>query len=446
MSAPVGSPFSLTTHEVAGALTIGGISAHELVAEYGSPLFVVDKSDFLYRAQSWNRALVENFGDRAGSIYYAGKAFLATPILPWLLQSGVHLDVCTGGELAVARNGNFPPEKIEFHGNNKSVQEISEALDYGVGVIVIDSFEELERVAEAAKSRHKIQKVYIRLTPGIEAHTHEYIATAHEDVKFGFSISAGDARRAADLVENHENLHLAGVHCHIGSQIFLSDGYFAAMERVISFIAEHRDIHRREIEVFNFGGGFGVAYLPGEQSLIPQEIFKTLAVKFLSLCSQYDLPSLKVSSEPGRAIVASSTTTLYRVGTTKEVVLDSGKVRRYVSVDGGMSDNIRPALYGAQYFARLANRVSSTSTVNSRLVGKHCESGDIIINEIQLPQDVVSGDLIAVPVTGAYGRSMASNYNHTTRPAVIAVQDGKSGIIIRAENYRDLIDLEGDGL
>jgi diaminopimelate decarboxylase len=265
-------------------------------------------------------------------------------------------------------------------------------------------------------------------------------------VKFGFSISSGDAKRAAAVVEANDHLELAGVHCHIGSQIFLSDGYFAAIERVLQFIAEHRDLHDHEVEVFNFGGGFGVAYLSEESSLVPDDIMKVISIKFLSLCAQYGLNTLKVSSEPGRAIVAPSTTTLYRVGTTKEVSLDSGKVRRYISVDGGMSDNIRPALYGAKYLAILANRNSSASTVNSRLVGKHCESGDIIIDEIQLPSDVIPGDLLAVPVTGAYGRSMASNYNHVTRPAVIAVQSGKSGVILRAENYQDLIALEGQGL
>jgi len=446
MNSSLGSPFSINAHLHAGELTIGGISAIDLVNQYGTPLFVVDKEDFITRANAWSQALTESFGERAGSVFYASKAFLATPILPWLLQAGVNLDVCTGGELAVARAGNFPPEKIEFHGNNKSEQEISEALDYGVGIIVCDSFFEIERVAKAAALRNIKQRVYLRLTPGIEAHTHEYIATAHEDVKFGFSITSGDAQKAAAMVEQNQYLSLAGVHCHIGSQIFLSDGYFAAIERVLQFIADHRDQYGHELESFNCGGGFGVAYLPEENSLIPHEILKAIAVKFLSLSAQHKLNKVKVSIEPGRAIVAPSTTTLYRVGTTKEVSLDSGANRRYVSVDGGMSDNIRPALYGASYLAVLANRISTSPTVNSRIVGKHCESGDIVIHEIQLPADVIPGDLLAIPVTGAYGRSMASNYNHVTKPAVIAVENGKSGVILRAENYQDLIALEGPGL
>jgi diaminopimelate decarboxylase len=419
-------------------ISIAGITAKELAKEFGTPAFFVDQADFYARATAWNTALKDSFGDNAGTVYYAAKAFICTEVARWIKDIGIGIDVCTGGELSVALAGGIDPAKIELHGNNKSVAEIEKAVASGVGTIVLDSLYEIERVAVAAAKANKVQRVLLRLTPGIEAHTHESIATAHEDVKFGFSIASGSAWEAIAAVRTHSSLELRGFHAHIGSQIFGYESFELSAERLIGLLAKYRDEFKSELPELDLGGGYGIAYLPGDVAVVPADTMKALAAAVHSNCQTHGLKVPTISIEPGRAIVGPTMLTLYEVGTVKDVTLENGTHRRYVSVDGGMSDNIRPSLYGAVYTTVLANRTSTANNVSSRLVGKHCETGDIVIREIDLPDDIVPGDLLAVPATGAYGRSMASNYNHVPRPPVVAVKDGKARVIVRRETEDDL--------
>jgi diaminopimelate decarboxylase len=427
-------------NQYGGSLSIAGCSAEKLVKEYGSPIFVLDQDDFFVRTKAWQAALDESFG--TGKLYYAAKSFICVEVAKWLKELKVGLDVCTGGELAVALAADFPASDIEFHGNNKSVAEITTAIKNGVGTIVIDSFDELSRVAKIASDFKKVQKVYLRLTPGIDAHTHEFISTAHEDVKFGFSIASGDAQIAIDKCMAESSLNLAGIHCHIGSQIFEVSGFELAAQRLVAVLAAFRDKYSKELAELNIGGGYGIAYTKNESGISPAQVIPAIAQVIKSECAKAKLSVPKVSIEPGRAIVGPTTTTIYVVGTTKSVTLENGAKRRYISVDGGMSENIRPALYGATYSVFLANRDSAAKAINSRIVGKHCESGDILISEIDMPEDVKAGDLLAIPATGAYGRSMASNYNHMPRPSVIAVINGTAREILRRENEDDLLNLD----
>jgi diaminopimelate decarboxylase len=427
-------------NQYGGALSIAGCSAEKLVKEYGSPIFVLDQDDFFVRTKAWQAALNESFG--TGKLYYAAKSFICVEVAKWLKELKVGLDVCTGGELAVALAADFPASDIEFHGNNKSVAEITTAIKNGVGTIVIDSFDELSRVAKIASDFKKVQKVYLRLTPGIDAHTHEFISTAHEDVKFGFSIASGDAQIAIDKCMAESSLNLAGVHCHIGSQIFEVSGFELAAQRLVAVLAAFRDKYSKELAELNIGGGYGIAYTKNESGISPAQVIPAIAQVIKSECAKAKLSVPKVSIEPGRAIVGPTTTTIYVVGTTKSVTLENDAKRRYISVDGGMSENIRPALYGATYSVFLANRDSAAKAINSRIVGKHCESGDILISEIDMPEDVKAGDLLAIPATGAYGRSMASNYNHMPRPSVIAVINGTAREILRRETEDDLLNLD----
>ena len=427
-------------NQYGGSLSIAGCSAEKLVKEYGSPIFVLDQDDFFVRTKAWQAALNESFG--TGKLYYAAKSFICVEVAKWLKELKVGLDVCTGGELAVALAADFPASDIEFHGNNKSVAEITTAIKNGVGTIVIDSFDELSRVAKIASDFKKVQKVYLRLTPGIDAHTHEFISTAHEDVKFGFSIASGDAQIAIDKCMAESSLNLAGIHCHIGSQIFEVSGFELAAQRLVAVLATFRDKYSNELAELNIGGGYGIAYTKNESGISPAQVIPAIAQVIKSECAKAKLSVPKVSIEPGRAIVGPTTTTIYVVGTTKSVTLENGAKRRYISVDGGMSENIRPALYGATYSIFLANRDSAAKAINSRIVGKHCESGDILISEIDMPEDVKAGDLLAIPATGAYGRSMASNYNHMPRPSVIAVINGTAREILRRETEDDLLNLD----
>jgi len=419
-------------------ISIAGMTAKNLAKDFGTPTFFVDEADFYSRATEWNAALKESFGDNAGTVYYAAKAFICTEVARWIKDIGIGIDVCTGGELSVALAGGIDPAKIELHGNNKSVAEIEKAVASGVGTIVLDSLYEIERVATAAAKANKVQRVLLRLTPGIEAHTHQSIATAHEDVKFGFSIASGSAWDAIAAVRSHASLELRGFHAHIGSQIFGYESFELSAERLIGLLAKYRDEFKSELSELDLGGGYGIAYLPGDATVIPADAMNALSAAVTKNCQLHSLQVPTISIEPGRAIVGPTMFTLYEVGTVKDVTLENGTHRRYVSVDGGMSDNIRPSLYGAVYTTVLANRTSSAQNVSSRLVGKHCETGDIVIREIDLPDDIVPGDLLAVPATGAYGRSMASNYNHVPRPPVVAVKDGKARVIVRRETEDDL--------
>ena len=423
-------------------LSIAGITAKTLAKEFGTPTFFIDEADFRERARAWDKALKDAFGSHAGTVYYASKAFICTEVARWIKEIGIGIDVSTGGEMSVALAGSIDPSKIEVHGNNKSLGEIEKAISVGVEAIVIDSLYEIERVAEAAKKAGKVQRVLLRITPGIQAHTHESIATAHEDVKFGFSIASGAAWAAITAVRTHPSLELRGVHAHIGSQIFGYKSFEILSERLVSLLAQYRDEFKSELPELDLGGGYGIAYLPGDETVDPHEAMNALAAAVTKNCATHNLQIPRVSIEPGRAIVGPTMFTLYEVGTVKDVTLENGTHRRYISIDGGMSDNIRPSLYGAEYTTILANRTSTAPHVSSRLVGKHCETGDIVIREIDLPDDIVPGDLLAVPATGAYGRSMASNYNHVPRPPVVAVMDGKARVIVRRETEADLLRLD----
>lgn len=442
MSAFDPAVFSLNSRFEFDHLTIAGVRATDLAAEFGTPLFVIDEADFKTRATQWRSALEEAFGENAGTVYYAAKSFISKEIARWVEGAGLGIDVCTGGELAVAEAVNFPAAKIEMHGNNKSESEIQAGISYGVDTIVVDSFIEIERVARIAAEHKKVQRVLLRVTPGVEAHTHEYISTAHEDVKFGFSLSSGAAWDAIAAIRSEPSLKLAGLHSHIGSQIFQSEGFGAAAKKLIGLLSRYRDTYGVELSELDLGGGYGIAYIPGEVTLDPHQVLTELADVVKTECAQVNISVPTISIEPGRAIVGPTTTTLYTVGTTKEVALDGDLTRRYVSVDGGMSDNIRPALYEAEYLAIIANRLPLGPTCDTRIVGKHCESGDIVIRSIALSADTAPGDILAVPATGAYGRSMASNYNHLTRPAVVAVNAGKARVIVRRELITDLLALE----
>jgi diaminopimelate decarboxylase len=425
-----------------GQLTIDGLSARDLATQFGTPAFFIDEEHFRARARAWAKSLDLHFGASAGDVYYAAKAFICTNVARWIKEEGIGIDVCTGGELAVALAGGIDPKKIEVHGNNKSVAEIERAVQVGVKTIVLDSLFEIERVATAAKKHGVRQGVMLRLTPGVEAHTHESISTAHEDVKFGFSIASGAAAVAITEVLSHGSLELRGFHCHVGSQIFGTDSFELAATRIIALMAECKDKHGIELPELDLGGGYAIAYVPGETTVEPEDVLPALSAVVKRECAAAGLALPIISIEPGRNIVGPTTFTLYEVGTVKDVVLEDGQTRRYISVDGGMSDNIRPSLYGAEYFALLADRISTSTQVLSRVVGKHCETGDIVIRDISLPSDIAPGDLLATPATGAYGRSMASNYNHVPRPPVVAIKNGKARVIVRRENEADLLALD----
>ena len=423
-------------------LVIGGCKATALARNFGTPLFVIDEKDLHLRISNWKSALHQHFGPNAGEVYYAAKSFISVEVAKIIAAGGIGLDVCTGGELAVALAAKFPTERIELHGNNKSLMEIESAMKAGVGRIVIDSLQEIDRVQEIAERLGVNQKVLIRVTPGVEAHTHEAISTAHEDVKFGLSIASNAAWQAIEKIEAASNLSLQGLHCHIGSQIFNTEGHEIAIQRIVALLAKFQSTFNRELSELDIGGGFGIAYVEGEITLDPDQALSKLAQVVKIEINKNNLRHPKVSIEPGRAISGPTTTTLYEVGTTKTIELDNGATRFYISVDGGMSDNIRPGLYDAKYMAILANRNSNENEIDSRIVGKHCETGDIVVRDIKMSSDIKPGDLLAVPATGAYGRSMASNYNHMTKPAVVAVADGKARLILRRETNSDLLALE----
>jgi diaminopimelate decarboxylase len=416
-----------------GAAQVGGLDVRHLAEEFGTPAYILDEADFRARCRAWREA----FGEDA-DVFYAGKAFLSRAVVRWLHEEGLNLDVCTGGELAVALSAGMPAERIALHGNNKSAEEIERAVTAGVGRIVLDSFQEIVRVADIARKHGKRQRVQIRVTVGVEAHTHEFIATAHEDQKFGFSLSGGDASEAVRRVLTLPSLELIGIHSHIGSQIFDTSGFEVAAHRVVGLLKQVRDEHGVELPEIDLGGGLGIAYTPDDDPREPHEIAKALGEIVTRESASAGLTAPRLSVEPGRAIVGPTAFTLYEVGTIKPLE----GLRTYVSVDGGMSDNIRTALYDAEYTVALVSRASDAEPMLSRVVGKHCESGDIVVRDAFLPADLAPGDLIAVPATGAYCRSMASNYNHAMRPPVVAVADGEARVIVRRETEEDLLRLD----
>jgi diaminopimelate decarboxylase len=419
-----------------GVLTVAGLSVVEIADQVGTPVYVVDEADLRARA----RAFADAFQD--WDVYYAAKSFLCTTMARWVSEEGLGVDVCTGGELAVVQRAGLDLRRVGLHGNNKSVEELRYALTVGVGRIIIDSFDEITRLGGIAEELQIRPRVMVRATTGVEAHTHEYIATAHEDQKFGFSIASGSAADALFACHRHPWLELIGIHSHIGSQIFDAEGFEVAARRTLRL---HSDFAARtsvELGELDLGGGFGIAYTSADTPSTPAALARELREIIANECIALGIAVPHLSIEPGRAISGPSTFALYRVGTVKPVALDGGASRLYVAVDGGMSDNIRTALYAAEYSATLASRRSTAPPVLARVVGKHCEGGDILVRDEFLPADIAAGDLLAVPGSGAYSRSMASNYNYVPRPPVIAVRDGQMTTLIRRETIEDLLALD----
>jgi diaminopimelate decarboxylase len=424
-----------------GTVSIADVPVTRLAEEYGTPLFVIDEDDFRSRC----RDITAAFGG-GDHVRYAAKAFLCSEIARWIDEEGLSLDVCSGGELAVALNANFPTERIALHGNNKSVDELSAAVKVGVGHVVLDSVTEIDRLDAIAGEAGVLQDVLVRVTVGVEAHTHEFISTAHEDQKFGLSLASGAAMDAVRRVFAADHLRLVGLHSHIGSQIFDVAGFELAAHRVIGLlhdvVAEFGVEKTAQMSIVDLGGGLGISYLPQDDPPPVEELAAKIGAIVISESTAVGLPAPKLVVEPGRAIAGPGTITLYEVGTVKDVAVASDRYRRYVSVDGGMSDNIRTSLYGAEYDARLVSRTSDAAPVLARIVGKHCESGDIVVRDTWVSEDVEPGDLIGVAATGAYCYSMSSRYNLLGRPAVVAVRDGVSRLILRRETADDLLSLE----
>ncbi|MDP7705377.1 MULTISPECIES: diaminopimelate decarboxylase [unclassified Mycobacterium] len=424
-----------------GIVQIAGVKLTDLAREYGTPLFVIDEADFRSRCRETAAA----FGGGA-NVHYAAKAFLCTEIARWIEQEGLSLDVCSGGELAVALNADFPPERITLHGNNKSVAELTAAVKAGVGHVVLDSLIEIERLDAIAGEAGIVQDVLVRLTVGVEAHTHEFISTAHEDQKFGLSVASGAAMAAVRQVFAADNLRLVGLHSHIGSQIFDVAGFEIAAHRVIGLlrdiVAEFGVDKTAQVSTVDLGGGLGISYLAPDDPPPIAELAEKLSAIVRNESAAVGLPTPRLVVEPGRAIAGPGTITLYEVGTIKDVDVSATANRRYVSVDGGMSDNIRTALYDAQYDVRLVSRLSDAPATQARLVGKHCETGDILVRDAWVPDDVGPGDLVATAATGAYCYSLSSRYNMICRPAVVAVKAGESRLILRRETVDDLLSLE----
>ncbi|MGA3254624.1 MAG: diaminopimelate decarboxylase [Mycobacterium sp.] len=424
-----------------GATCVAGIPLTDLAQEYGTPLFVIDEDDFRSRCKE----IAAAFGG-GRNVHYAAKAFLCSEIARWIDDEGLSLDVCTGGELAVAEHADFPPERITFHGNNKSAAELTAAVKAGVGHIVLDSMTEIDRLDAIAGGAGMVQDVFVRLTVGVEAHTHEFISTAHEDQKFGLSVASGAAMAAVRRVFAADHLRLIGLHSHIGSQIFDVAGFELAAHRVIGLlheiVKEFGVDKTAQISTVDLGGGLGISYLPSDDPPPIGDLAAKLSDIVGNESAAVGLPTPRLVVEPGRAIAGPGTITLYEVGTVKDVDVSTTAHRRYISVDGGMSDNIRTALYDAQYDARLVSRVSGAPAVLARIVGKHCESGDIVVRDAWVPGDLQPGDLLGVAATGAYCYSLSSRYNMVGRPAVVAVRAGRARLILRRETVDDLLSLE----
>ncbi|NLE96527.1 MAG: diaminopimelate decarboxylase [Propionibacterium sp.] len=419
-----------------GRVVVGGSTLEDLVAEHGSPSYFIDEADFRSRCADFREAFP------GWKIFYAAKSLLTRTIARWVAEEGLNLDVTTMGEMRIALAGGMPAERLGFHGNNKSDEEIVFALEQGVGRIIVDSFHEIERIEAHCEAGGHKARVMVRVTTGVEAHTHEYIATAHEDQKFGLSITGGQA--LAGLVRCHHSPHmeLEGIHSHSGSQIFETMGFEVAIRRTLKLAHQFKTATGVELPALDLGGGFGIAYTEADTPKPTGEIAEAFEEMIAHECRAFGLRRPELSIEPGRAISGPAGVAVYTVGTVKAVELEGNKTRTYVSVDGGMSDNIRPALYAAEYSAVLAGRTSDAEPVLCRVVGKHCEGGDILIRSVFLPGDIRIGDLIAVPGSGAYARSMASNYNQVPRPPVVGIKDGTSSVLLRRETLDDLMRLD----
>ena len=405
---------------VDGQLQIGGCGLLELAYEYGTPLFVYDEQHLRDRC----REAVAVFGD---GVAYATKAFLCTEMARLVYSEGMHLDVATGGELHVALSAGVPADRLVLHGNNKSTAELAAALEAGVGRIVVDSFDELDRLDELHAAHGVCPKVLLRLTPGIKAETHEFVATGHDDTKFGFTVSTGVADSAIERARASSSVELVGVHAHIGSQVFA----LSSLERTVAVIAEVAAGY--DLPEMSVGGGLGVAYVTDEWAPTITQWGEAV----IQTCTDWGVTA-RVSAEPGRSIAAAAAVTLYEVGTIKRI----DGVRTYVSVDGGMSDNPRPVLYGSGYEAFLPRDIEAERPLTVTVVGKHCESGDLLVRDAQVPADLAVGDVLATAVTGAYGHSMGSNYNKVPRPPVVFVSDGTARLVVRRETFDDLTRLD----
>jgi len=428
-AAALGRPWSRgVVRDARGVVAVGGIPVDLLAEQHGTPLYVVDGEELRGRCRDYVAAFGE---DR---VIYAAKAWPTTAVLQVVAAEGLLVDVASGGELHTALGAGVDPARIVLHGNNKSLAELDRALEVGVGRIVVDAMEELDRLDALARARSMRAPVLLRITPGIDAHTHEYVRTGHDDAKFGFTLSLGLADAALRRTLALDGLELVGIHAHIGSQVFGVDAFVANAETMVDLLARWRDEHGVVLAEVDLGGGMGIAYAVDDE---PVEV-ATLAAAMLDAvrdrAEAHGLPVPRVLVEPGRAIVGPTTLTLYTVG----VVKDLPGLSRWVAVDGGMSDNIRPALYGATHPVMLANRRSDEADGPVRLVGKHCESGDVLGTDLPLPLDAVAGDLIAMAGTGAYTESMASNYNRLPRPAAVLVEDGAARLVVRRETLDDL--------
>ena len=422
-----------------GELEVAGVPVTEIANQYGTPIYVIDEDDFRARATAAKTALTDaakKIGTHA-KVYYASKAFLSTEIVGWIDELGLNIDVASGGELAAALAGGIEPARIGLHGNNKSLREIGRAVTAGVGAIVIDSEIEIERIASAAGAQDKVQPVRLRVNTGVHANTHDFLATAREDQKFGISIA--DAPALVAKIRSHSHLQFLGFHQHVGSQIFNAEGFVESTKRLIALHAE--TLKGGQVPELNLGGGFGVNYKVADKAPNIGYFADAITAVVAEQCAALGIPVPALAFEPGRYIAGPAGITLYNVGTIKDVKVTEGSspaVRKYVSVDGGMGDNLRTALYEAEYHTVLASRSSAAEPALARVVGKHCESGDIVVRNDYLPADVHPNDLLAVATTGAYCHSMSNNYNFLTRPAVVAVRSGEARLIIRAETEADL--------
>lgn len=419
-----------------GHLTIGGVDCLELIKEFGSPLYVFDEDMIRRNCAEFRESIDENY-DSNGLCLYASKAFCCKEMCRIIADEKCGLDVVSGGEIYTAWKADFPMEKVVFHGNNKTLQELELAVRSGVGRIVIDNINELHTLEDVCRRIDRQVKVYLRIKPGIDAHTHDFIRTGQIDSKFGFALETKEALQAVEQTMLCEHLTLAGLHCHIGSQIFELDPFTLAAEVMVGFMAEIRDKFGIAIEELDLGGGFGIRYTEKDKPLPYRDFMKPVSSTVKRLCAQLNFPMPKVMIEPGRAIVGPAGMTLYTVGSVKEIP----GIRTYVSVDGGMGDNPRYILYGAEYEAVIANKASLEKTQTITLAGKYCESGDLIGENMPI-QPVEAGDILAVLATGAYNYSMSSNYNRMPRLPVIMVRDGKARVVIRRETYEDLIELD----
>ncbi|MCM3566732.1 diaminopimelate decarboxylase [Neobacillus mesonae] len=418
-----------------GHLEIGGVDSVELAKNFGTPLYVYDVALIRERARGFKHAFDEQ--NIRAQVAYASKAFSTIAMVQLAEEEGLSLDVVSGGELYTAAAAGFPVERIHFHGNNKSREELEMALDYQIGCIVIDNFHEIELLKSICKEQTKKVNILLRVTPGIEAHTHDYILTGQEDSKFGFGLQNGQAEEALAQTLPFKYFNVLGLHCHIGSQIFETTGFLLAAKKIVEKMAEWKETISFEADVLNLGGGFGIRYTNEDEPIPPSQYVSEIIKEVKQLIDHYSLKMPEIWIEPGRSLVGDAGITLYKIGSSKDVP----EVRKYLAVDGGMSDNIRPALYQAKYEAVLANRPLAQTTETVSIAGKCCESGDMLIWDLPLPE-TEEDDLLAVFCTGAYGYSMANNYNRLPRPAVVFVEDGKEVLVVKRESYEDLIKLD----